>query len=116
MPNAEHSKPLRMATASDVTPTSAKAVTCSLCRQAPCRAAAVKTTLKALPQEALRKLWAGKLSQTCPGCGHVEPAGLRCSKCFGAVLPEHWSPNTRKQRRAPENRQTARPGCELEAA
>jgi hypothetical protein len=89
---------------------------CTLCRSEECRATQAKAIMDAVPRETLRKLWAGKLSQSCPSCGQVEPAGLRCSNCSGTVLPEHWSPDTRKQRRAPENRQTTRPGGELEAA
>jgi hypothetical protein len=116
MPKRQHSKPLEISATSDVTSNSGDAVVCTLCRQPACRAVAAKTMLEALSEETLRKLWAGKLSQTCPSYGHVEPAGLCCSNCSGAVQPTDWSPDTRKQRTATENRQTARPGHYLEAA
>ena|SRR5437660_6655871 len=116
MPNREHSKPLTMAMAAGAARNDPEVPACTLCRQEKCRAAVVKTILEPVPHETLRKLWARTLSQSCPSCGHVEPAGLRCSRCFGAVLPERWSPDTRKRRSAPENRQTTRPGRELEAA
>lgn len=40
-----------------------------------------------VPEELQKLMWSGKLSQICPYCQHIEPAGVDCHKCGRQVTP-----------------------------
>ena len=50
----------------------------------------VFTTKYELDKEMQRDLWSGRLSQVCPYCQNVEPAGGPCSKCLRQVSPDNY--------------------------
>lgn len=83
-------------------------MTCSICRTDPCRATVARAIMDTVPLETKRLLWGRRLSQTCPTCGHIEPAGLTCSKCSGSVLPEQWDPDSRRGRSGAGTQQSTR--------
>lgn len=43
-----------------------------------------------VPKELEKLLWSGKLSQLCPYCGAVEPAGGFCGNCRRQVPPANY--------------------------
>lgn len=56
----------------------------------PVRRAWSFTKTPEIPKELEKLMWSGKLSQMCPYCKTVEPAGGYCSKCGRQVTPASY--------------------------
>jgi hypothetical protein len=48
------------------------------------------TNKKPIPADVQKLLWSGRLSQLCPYCKHVEPAGDFCHNCRRQTGPDDY--------------------------